>query len=79
MCFLSMGYVPAGYCIDDKGQIIGRIAAFINYEKANKHPEPTGGSGFFDCINDKKAAFLLLDTAKAWLQGQRHGSHGRAY
>ena len=24
--------------------------------------------GFFECINDKKAAFLLFDTCKAWLE-----------
>jgi hypothetical protein len=53
------------------GEVIGRIAAFINYEKAYKHPQPTGGAGFFECINDQKAAHLLLDTAKAWLQ--EHG------
>src|SRR6476646_5144457 len=62
-----------GVCIrwllaDEKGKIIGRIAAFINYEKASKNPQPTGGVGFFECINDKAAAHLLFDTAKQWLQ-----------
>ena len=43
---------------------IGRIAAFINYEK-NKNPEfIIGGIGFFECINDEAAAFNLFDTAK---------------
>src|SRR6202142_1995857 len=46
---------------------IGRIAAFINYEK-NKNPESIiGGIGFFECINDESAAFKLFDTAKQWL------------
>lgn len=54
---------------DDKGQLIGRIAAFINNEKAYNYDQPTGGVGFFECIDDKKAAFLLFDTAKEWLQG----------
>ncbi|NOU60434.1 GNAT family N-acetyltransferase [Marinifilum caeruleilacunae] len=52
---------------DDKGVTIGRIAAFINEKKANSFDQPTGGCGFFECINDKKAAFLLFDTAKNWL------------
>lgn len=69
--FFEHGVCTRWLLLDDSGQLIGRIAAFINYEKAYKYPQPTGGSGFFDCINDKKAAHLLLDTAKAWLQG--HG------
>ena len=53
---------------DTKGQTIGRVAAFINPKMKEK--QPTGGVGFFECINDQKAAFLLLDTAKAWLQAE---------
>jgi len=53
---------------DDNGKIIGRVAAFINNKKAYHYEQPTGGMGFFECINDKKAAFLLFDTAKKWLQ-----------
>lgn len=54
---------------DEKGSIIGRIAAFIN-EKTAASPcneQPTGGIGFFECINDQAAANLLFDTAKEWL------------
>ncbi len=47
---------------------VGRIAAFINYEK-NKNPDfIIGGTGFFESINDKSIAFALFDTAKQWLQ-----------
>ncbi|MBS1525131.1 MAG: GNAT family N-acetyltransferase [Bacteroidetes bacterium] len=53
----------------DNGELIGRVAAFINYQKAYNYEQPTGGMGFFECINDEKAAFLLFDTAKAWLKG----------
>jgi hypothetical protein len=52
---------------DDLGKLIGRIAAFINNKKAFNYEQPTGGIGFFECINDEKAAFLLFDTAKKWL------------
>jgi hypothetical protein len=55
---------------DDNGNYIGRIAAFINDKKAYQYEQPTGGMGFFECINDKGAAFLLFDTAKSWLQEQ---------
>ncbi len=52
---------------DENGNIIGRIAAFINKNKAFSFDQPTGGCGFFECINDKKAAFILFDRAKEWL------------
>jgi hypothetical protein len=53
---------------DDSGKVIGRIAAFINKTNAYTEDQPTGGCGFFECIQDKDAAFLLFDTAKNWLQ-----------
>jgi len=51
-----------------KGETTGRVAAFINPKMKEK--QPTGGLGFFECINDQEAAFLLFDTAKEWLQSE---------
>ena len=53
-----------GKCIrwilkDDNNATIGRIAAFINEKKAFNYEQPTGGMGFFECINNEEAAFLL--------------------
>ena len=53
---------------DDEGNYIGRIAAFINRKKAFSEKQPTGGVGFFECINDTTASKLLFDTAKTWLE-----------
>lgn len=55
---------------DDAGRLIGRIAAFIDYKSSAGEDQPTGGIGFFECINDRDAAFFLFDTAKAWLQSK---------
>jgi hypothetical protein len=56
---------------DEAGQLIGRIAAFINTKYKNKGDEfSAGGFGFFECINEQKAADLLLNTARNWLQEQ---------
>lgn len=53
---------------DDKGDFIGRIAAFTNKKYKNKGDDvPVGGIGFFDSINDQSAADMLLDVAKHWL------------
>lgn len=55
---------------NDTGALIGRIAAFIDHQTAQKQDQPTGGSGFFECINDQSAAKLLFDTARDWLRQQ---------
>jgi hypothetical protein len=49
---------------DEAGQAIGRVAAF--YEPS-KDEVPVGGMGFFECIEDEKAAFMLFDACKTWL------------
>ncbi|HQW92365.1 MAG TPA: hypothetical protein PKY28_04660 [Ferruginibacter sp.] len=53
---------------DDSGNLIGRIAAFINKKYKSKGDDvPVGGIGFFECINNQDAADLLFDNAKHWL------------
>lgn len=52
----------------EDGNVIGRVAAFINNKTAKKNDQPTGGMGFFECIDNTKAAFLLFDTCKEWLK-----------
>lgn len=54
--------------LDEKRRLIGRLAAFIDYKLANTYDQPTGGIGFFECINNKDAAFLLFDSARDWLK-----------
>jgi GNAT superfamily N-acetyltransferase len=53
---------------DEKNSPIGRIAAFIDYNLAKSYDQPTGGIGFFECINDRYASLLLFNTAKEWLK-----------
>ena len=56
---------------NDKGELTGRIAAFVNSRYKNKGDDvPVGGCGFFECINDQASANLLFDTAKHWLVQQ---------
>jgi GNAT superfamily N-acetyltransferase len=55
---------------DETGNLTGRIAAFIDRNLAYSYDQPTGGIGFFECINDKTSAFLLFDTAKEWLKNR---------
>ena len=55
---------------DDNHQIIGRIAAFIDYKKINHYRNKAGGAGFFECIDNQEAANMLFDTAKNWLKNE---------
>lgn len=56
---------------DQNNNMIGRIAAFYDsktsttYQK-EENGQPTGGCGFFDCIDDQEAANILFDAAKKW-------------
>jgi len=57
--------------INEKNETIGRVAAFVNKKTVSKgNDQPTGGMGFFECINDRKAAFILFDQCKQWLQSK---------
>src|ERR1700753_2734543 len=35
----------------ENGELLGRVAAFINDKKAYQYDQPTGGMGFFECID----------------------------
>ncbi len=65
-----------GECIrwilqSDEGKTIGRVAAFIDQKTVHKgNDQPTGGMGFFECIDDQQAAFALFDQCKSWLAGK---------
>lgn len=53
---------------DNNGNLIGRIAAFVNRKyKSRGDDVPVGGIGFFDCIDNQEAADMLFDVAKHWL------------
>lgn len=52
----------------DNNQLLGRIAAFTDDNTAWKQEQPTGGMGFFECVNDPEAAFVLFDKAREWLK-----------
>lgn len=56
--------------LDDKNKPIGRIGAFFNREKAAIYEQPTGGCGFFECIDDQYVANLLFETAREWLKSK---------
>lgn len=57
--------------LNDKKELVGRIAAFINPITAHTEKQPTGGIGFFESIDDQNTANFIFDTAKNWLETER--------
>lgn len=47
-------------------QTVGKVAVFVNH--LYEQNQPTGGIGFFDCINDQKTANFIFNHCKNWLQ-----------
>jgi hypothetical protein len=49
-----------------QNQTVGKVAVFVNtlYQQA----QPTGGIGFFDCINDQETADFIFNYCKSRLQ-----------
>ncbi|TGE13075.1 hypothetical protein [Hymenobacter elongatus] len=53
---------------NDAGEVVGRVAAFINNSTPQPDPTlPTGGMGFFECIDDQAAANELFTACHDWL------------
>jgi hypothetical protein len=65
--FFEHGEATRWILLDENGALAGRVAAFINTRKAYTFQVPTGGMGFFECVNDYKAASILFDTCRNWL------------
>jgi hypothetical protein len=63
--FFKHGECSRWILFDNNNQIVGRVAAFIN--KKYKQSQPTGGIGFFECINNQQAAHFIFDHCKQWL------------
>ncbi len=66
--FFKQGECERWLLKDSNGKVIGRIAAFTN--KKYKNEQPTGGIGFFECINDQEAADFMFDHCKKWLEAR---------
>lgn len=64
--FFKKGVCSRWLLKNGAGKTIGRIAAFVNPQYKNE--QPTGGVGFFECINDREAAHFMFDHCREWLR-----------
>jgi hypothetical protein len=65
--FFKHGEAARWILLDEQDKLVGRVAAFINRKKAFTFRVPTGGMGFFECVNDYKAAEVLFAASRDWL------------
>jgi len=56
---------------DARGEVVGRVAAFVNWRRAHTYQQPTGGMGFFECIDSQEAANTLFDACRTWLEERK--------
>ncbi|MBQ2424729.1 MAG: hypothetical protein II262_08005 [Alistipes sp.] len=49
------------------GKAVGRIAAFYDSNANDDYEQPTGGCGFFECIDNQQVANLMFDACRQWL------------
>ena len=56
------------YAVDTQtGEAVGRIAAFYDRNTLEEYDQPTGGCGFFECIDNQDVANLMFDACRQWL------------
>lgn len=56
------------YAVDTQtGEAVGRIAAFYDSNTLEEYDQPTGGCGFFECIDNQDVANLMFDACRQWL------------
>ncbi len=72
--YFKHGEAVRWIALNDQGETVGRIAAFYNTHKDEADYVRNGGCGFFESIDDQQVAFLLFDTAKAWLKEKGYES-----
>jgi GNAT superfamily N-acetyltransferase len=56
------------FLLYEDDRIIGRIAAYVNHRANEYWQTKTGLFGYYECIDDPDAAFMLLDSAEKWLK-----------
>lgn len=66
ICF-THGEAERWVLYDNNNKPAGRISAFIDRKHCHTYEQPTGGIGFFECVNDMQYAFSLFDQARSWL------------
>lgn len=68
-CFRN-GECTRWLLLDERGECVGRVAAFVNRKTCRLDKYTVGQMGFFECIDNEEAAFLLFDRCREWLESR---------
>ncbi|WP_251620681.1 hypothetical protein [Odoribacter lunatus] len=55
---------------NEAGEYVGRVAAFVNGKTCGLDKYKVGQMGFFECVDDREAAFMLFDCCRKWLEAR---------
>jgi GNAT superfamily N-acetyltransferase len=55
---------------DNNGQLVGRVAGFMDYARNKIQEHPIGGLGFFECIENETYAFALFEKVREWVEAR---------
>jgi GNAT superfamily N-acetyltransferase len=58
------------FLLEQDGQVVGRIAAFIDTLANDFWKQPIGLFGYFECVENPIAGQKLLEAARDWLKGK---------
>jgi hypothetical protein len=58
------------FLAENDGEVVGRIAAFVDNLAVRHWGESVGLFGSFECVSDPDASRPLLEAAREWLRGQ---------
>lgn len=56
--------------LNEQGEPLGRIAAFIDHKRNDELEIPLGGIGYFESVNDQDTAFALFGHAESYLRSK---------
>ncbi len=69
--FLGVEQEHALFMVEDEGEVVGRIAAFVDRKYDTYHPEENAGFwGSFESVDDEHVMRMLMDAALEWLSAR---------
>lgn len=58
------------FLLEDRGSPVGRIMAMVDTLAVEYWKQPIGLFGYFECVNERSGAGLLLNAARDWLRAR---------
>lgn len=66
--YFKRGVARRWIVLNESNEVVGRVAAFLDFNKMYEGANKIGRIGFFESINDLDVANLLLNTCTTWMK-----------